>query len=98
MKELSDRLHSIRNRNDALSRKLGVVLERQPTGEDGFVLVGRSPARIVGRVVVAIVKTEDRFITAHHHRDDVSVSSCDQNRAQGSTLSRFLGRCPQDFI
>ena len=35
MKELSDRLHSIRNRNDALSRKLGVVLERQPTGEDG---------------------------------------------------------------
>jgi hypothetical protein len=42
MKELSDRLHSIRNRNDALSRKLGVVLERQLTGEDRFVFVGRS--------------------------------------------------------
>jgi hypothetical protein len=48
--------------------------------------------------MVAIVKTEGRFITAHDHRDDVSVRSFDQNGAQGSTLSRFLGRCPQDFI
>jgi hypothetical protein len=37
MKELSDCLYSIRNRNDAFSRKFGVVLEHQLTGEDRFV-------------------------------------------------------------
>jgi len=40
MQELSDGFHSIANRNDAFSRKLGMVLERQLAGEDRSSLDG----------------------------------------------------------
>jgi len=65
-----------------------VVLERQLATKDRFFSVGRSSARIIGRVAVAVVKAEDRFITANHHRDDVSISSL-SGRRFGLSSSTF---------